>query len=518
LLTRGPLATFPDTDGKWVNPGDIMSDPVRLGLNRLAAHYQNSVRETPIHPPVLPAFALATPHPSPEHPSQMPRTLVLLKDNTVADNVSSSERPFVHPSDSEAATASIVPYSDTARPPLGILEVKSRESISMQTLGSGVGGHISRFKSVRLAPHKRRRGASSYGANGGDEGDTSSEEGSASSTSVPYARRGARDTRVFACPFWKMDPTHHMDCLTRRLTRIRDVKQHLQRKHYQSTFYCPICCKQFTGPRDRDEHVRFQSCKTRALTGTDKHDFVSQEAQGRLKHRLSRSASPEKQWYTVWDILFWDKPRPESPYLGAMLEEASAMIRDFWQRECSEIVRRFLDTRPERASCDRATLKQLLSDLIDEIQLCFHQKIREDISSKRPLSNPNSHAQSTTIDYERLELGRTPTETLPSLNHSGRCDTQMQFNYSDLRPKSSACGWTDLPWEDVIGEAGEPNVWDARTENQHDYITTAFLATSSWEQGQELAPAPLLSTVILTCYVASESSPTPQMIAGLILP
>ena len=35
-------------------------------------------------------------------------------------------------------------------------------------------------------------------------------------------------------------------------------------------------------------------------------------------------------------------------------------------------------------------------------------------------------------------------------------------------------------------------------------------------KGRELAPAPVLSTVLLTCYVAAEISPGPWMIPGLI--
>lgn len=37
--------------------------------------------------------------------------------------------------------------------------------------------------------------------------------------------------RLFACPFWKMDPHTHWDCFAKQLTSISYVKQHLTQCH-----------------------------------------------------------------------------------------------------------------------------------------------------------------------------------------------------------------------------------------------------------------------------------------------
>ncbi|KAF4436522.1 hypothetical protein FACUT_6380 [Fusarium acutatum] len=38
--------------------------------------------------------------------------------------------------------------------------------------------------------------------------------------------------KAFACPYFRLDPVRHIECLSRKLYRIQDVKQHLSRRHY----------------------------------------------------------------------------------------------------------------------------------------------------------------------------------------------------------------------------------------------------------------------------------------------
>lgn len=52
------------------------------------------------------------------------------------------------------------------------------------------------------------------------------------------------DGPTLACPFYKRNQVRHSNCLHFRLKRIKDVKQHLLRKHKQP-YYCPICGLEF---------------------------------------------------------------------------------------------------------------------------------------------------------------------------------------------------------------------------------------------------------------------------------
>ena len=559
---RETLGITPDTNDRGASAGDIKPDPVGLEINRFAAHPMSSIEETPHYVPALTSLESAAQYSCHEQSGlETPKTWDLPERIDAWEHVSGLEPPwpgFVHSSGSETMIAYLEPSSDTVCRLPEMPKIKSPESISMRTYGShnndlrgsvldppritldrkfqngkashnrlsfcsfphttsntastaplsGMGVPQSKSKSEWYPTYERPRQAWSCEAKSDDEEDTSSEGSNASSKLIPHTRRGARDTPVFACPFWKMDPIRHMDCLTRRLTRIRDVKQHLQRKHYQGTFRCPICWKQFTILTDRDEHARLQSCKKLSLPRTGQHDFVSQEAQRLLKHRISRSATPEKQWYAVWDILFLHKPRPSSPYLGAMLEEASGMIRGFWQRECTEIVRRVLETRPEHAACDRTGLNHLLLKLIDEIQLSFDQELHQAISAKRAPSNSNNHIELTATHCEGLELGVAPIDITPlPLSRGGRYDTQMQPNDGKFLLKSPAYGLDHLAGSDEVGEASGFNHWDVNSANPPDYITAPYLNTNSYDERSRISPSSVIEYSIVDMLCSRRDFP-----------
>lgn len=132
---------------------------------------------------------------------------------------------------------------------------------------------------------------------------------------------------IFACPFYKEDPLKHLQCLRIELKRIKDVKQHLNRKHRQPSYYCPTCWMVFDQPTDRDIHISQRGC---SLQDQVNYEGISEDQSRQLTRKVDRRLSEEQQWFSVWDIVFPDVPCPESAYLGNQIEESMAMIHDFW--------------------------------------------------------------------------------------------------------------------------------------------------------------------------------------------
>jgi hypothetical protein len=154
--------------------------------------------------------------------------------------------------------------------------------------------------------------------------------------------RAVRRTLRLACPFYKKDRYKHLNCLKKfELKRIRDVKQHLGRKHRQPQYYCPSCWEVFDSATGRDPHVALRTCEPR-----DRPEFegVSDVQKEKLSKRVDSAASEEQQWFSVWDILF-DAPRPTSAYLGNEIEEVASMLRDYWRTEGQSFVSEFLRQR-----------------------------------------------------------------------------------------------------------------------------------------------------------------------------
>src|SRR6201999_263357 len=72
----------------------------------------------------------------------------------------------------------------------------------------------------------------------------------------------------FACPFWKKDARRYRDCC-KGISRIRDVKQHLYRKHMLPS-RCFICGSIFSSQIELFEHQQSaQPCPRRSLPPID---------------------------------------------------------------------------------------------------------------------------------------------------------------------------------------------------------------------------------------------------------
>ncbi|KAF4494795.1 hypothetical protein FAGAP_9070 [Fusarium agapanthi] len=149
--------------------------------------------------------------------------------------------------------------------------------------------------------------------------------------SVPRPRR---EYLSFACPFYRKVPSRHIECLSLRLTRISDVKQHLKRRH-TSNFSCTRCFKGFASSTDYEDHVLQQTC---AITDREYNDGVSPAAQDALRSRVHKSLSPEKQWLKIWETLFGDDGHPPNPHHDGVFKEVTGIIRGIWRSEEQSII------------------------------------------------------------------------------------------------------------------------------------------------------------------------------------
>ena len=126
--------------------------------------------------------------------------------------------------------------------------------------------------------------------------------------------------RKFACPLHKADPSKHPGCSTFILHRVRDVKQHLRRRHLQQ-FYCDRCLALFVNNQTLHGHT----CVPVNPPCTSL-EYISARQSALLQpaHRLSKEQqlaakenpghSEEEGWFAVWEIILPGIPRPESPY------------------------------------------------------------------------------------------------------------------------------------------------------------------------------------------------------------
>ena len=293
-------------------------------------------------------------------------------------------------------------------------------------------------------PRKRQRLKSGYSINDGDE-EIGSDDNYYIASKLP-AYTGDDCTRGYACPFFKRDPVRYMDCLTRKLTRIRDVKQHIERRHTQPWFSCPICYENFSSAQDRDDHIRSRCCVPGSPRAIDSLDGVSRETLKLLKSRVSRTLARE-QWYSVWDTIFSGIDRPDSPYLDSTIEEIIGIIRNLWEREAVQILSNF-PKRKQIQSIDNDDATQLISELLRDLQVHSRKVIHEETPAEIPSSALSNHQDTALTNHElSAPSSRETSVPFPFPSNSGADDDLLvpsQQNgprepFVSEQPSSSSC-------------------------------------------------------------------------------
>ena len=169
---------------------------------------------------------------------------------------------------------------------------------------------------------------------------------------------------IFACPFYKRDPVLYRDCGRFELRRVKDVRQHLKRKH--TPIFCRRCYEVFDTEESLQAHRRsVDPCKLRpglppSTISDQQWDRISQQHQ-------SRGKPLKEQWTDIWDILFPGQPQPPSIYIDSYLEEVVAQLRTFWTLKRADISAHAIQNA---SPCSMAEQEHLLP-IFDHLVECF---------------------------------------------------------------------------------------------------------------------------------------------------
>jgi len=187
-----------------------------------------------------------------------------------------------------------------------------------------------------------------------DDDDDDGDEGGDATTDIQPKRPcpgPEAGTLLWACPFFKKDPIHFMDCMSFKLKRIQDVKQHIARKHSQPSIYCPVCQQEFSKIPQRDHHIRQRECSEPPRCGRDAPTAsISAEKQKELRSRMS--GTDIAVWYRIWNVLFDDTSPPATPYQTTMIEEVTDVLQSFWERYGPDIISEITDRHPRGPALD----------------------------------------------------------------------------------------------------------------------------------------------------------------------
>jgi hypothetical protein len=182
------------------------------------------------------------------------------------------------------------------------------------------------------------------------------------------------------CPFYKRDPLKYQFCLSFQLRRIKDVKQHLYRKHSKPEFYCSRCFEIFPTASDRDVHTRPASCE---MYTDPQYDGITEQQKKALTIYVNRGKRLEDQWYETYEIIFPGEPKPESAFVGSHFEEVIPLLRALWDTRQSGIIGQF-------NFIDQRSINAIMNTVFDQ----FAESIDSTASEQGSLSNTGLDAQS----------------------------------------------------------------------------------------------------------------------------
>lgn len=211
------------------------------------------------------------------------------------------------------------------------------------------------------------------------------------------ADSGAEPRSQLACPFQKQDPHRHYECLKYVLHRIKDVKQHVYRRHKQPDYYCARCGDIFKTADERDGHSRSTNCVTLEVPA---FEGISEVQKNRLNKSSSRGLDTQEQWFEMWDIIFPGKQRPSSAWVGSYMEEMVPLLRSLWNHKSSSILAKVQEG--QMRSLDRPLLEGVVESIFD----CLEDEASASLGKRARGTCPQTQ--------HTLAGGHLPTLTPPS--------------------------------------------------------------------------------------------------------
>lgn len=260
-------------------------------------------------------------------------------------------------------------------------------------------------------------------------------------------------TARLACPYFKKDLHAYHVCISYQLKRIKDVRQHIIRKHSFPDFYCGSCNGTYQTANDFEGHQSYCRSTQRNNLGPNINAITGYQ-RCQLTTCKNGRRSIEQQWYDIWDIIFPGEARPRSVYVGSYLEEIMPMLRVFWNDKQSDIISSVVRNRDVNGLNDR--------DVGTVMQSVF-DRFEQEMASTSPIPMAVPHSRT-----------RGPNALLPAMN----------------RPRPSTSEFIDrrsLQGLDMMPTMDEPEAFNrAGASATHQSHRWTYPATSNFGLGFEI--------------------------------
>lgn len=197
---------------------------------------------------------------------------------------------------------------------------------------------------------------------------------------------------AIACPFLKKSPERYRCCQKYSFQRIKEVKQHLRRRHMVNGFFCLRCQMPFESHSELMLHIKQgRACKAQEPL----HDLITEHQRLLLQQYPSRGKSLEQQWYDVWDIIFPGLPRPKDIYVQTEAEETIKSLWNFWHEKKRDILGEVFESKSSST-----TVGAEVYHVFDRVMQSTLNRFTEKISKDDPEKAHSADQMATELIYE----------------------------------------------------------------------------------------------------------------------
>jgi hypothetical protein len=217
---------------------------------------------------------------------------------------------------------------------------------------------------------------------------------------------------IFACPHFKKDPNRYGCCFKYKLSRIRDVKQHLRRRHSaQHEEGCEASSS------DAEQEV------------TDK---LTHQQSENLKKPVGRMLTPEEQWYVIWDTVYPGFAKPNSPYLESRLAEELNAFQSFYHSHGYAIVSEIAHGHGiVFVEDDRHRLNLVLTAALDRVLEGFRSGGQLQSLTNRPCGQEGSNDNNISSSWDSTDFGTSIFDFGDESPNSGNFSTEGEASNAD---------------------------------------------------------------------------------------
>jgi hypothetical protein len=267
-------------------------------------------------------------------------------------------------------------------------------------------------------------------------------------------------TRFLACPYWKWNPNKNQQCGKLTLKRIRDVKQHLNRRHTPE-FYCERCFVIFLSHQSHQDHIISVPCRRQPHVQLD---GISHSQHRELCRKSNPAFTEEDQWFAIWDILFPGSERPFSAYIDSELSADLRLFREYWQNFGQDILLDVLRSNQwvsMSAEEQETQGRRILAEGLDRIYEDWLSSRSPAVTESQPVASLASSSSG---------IARTGSTRSPSLQTLATSVASAQ-----LRPPTQVSGGETLEKDpnDVSDSAGEETALLRSSELENTGLTTS---------------------------------------------